>query len=39
MLVSYPATAATLARIYWNAIKLKLKDAPYFSNPGKERPR
>lgn len=40
LLVRYPpATAATLARIYWNAIKLKLKGAPYFSNPSKERPR
>lgn len=40
LLVRYPpATAATLARIYWNAVKLKLKGAPYFSNPSKERPR
>jgi uncharacterized protein len=40
LLVRYPpATAATLARIYWNAVKLKLKGAPYFSNPSKGRPR
>ena len=28
-----PMTAATSARIYWNALKLKLKGAPYFSHP------
>jgi uncharacterized protein len=36
LLVRYPPmTAATLARIYWHAIKLKLKGAPYFRNPSK----
>lgn len=31
-----PMTASTLARIYSNALKLKLKGAPYFSPPPKE---
>lgn len=36
LLVSYPPmTAMTVARIYWNALKLKVKGAPYFSNPVK----
>ena len=26
-------TISTIARIYWNAVKLKLKGAPYFSPP------
>jgi len=34
LLFSYPPmTAATIARIYWNAVKLKVKGAPYFSPP------
>lgn len=33
-----PMTISTIARIYWNAIKLKAKGAPYFSPP-KEDPR
>ena len=34
LLVSYPPmTASTLGRIYWNAVKLKLKGAPYFRAP------
>jgi uncharacterized protein len=28
-----PMTISTIARIYWNAVKLKLKGAPYFSHP------
>ena len=28
-----PMTISTLARIYWNAVKLKVKGAPYFSHP------
>ena len=31
-----PMTATTFARIYTNALKLKLKGVPYFRNPGKE---
>jgi DUF1365 family protein len=35
LLFSYPPmTLATIARIYGHAIALKLKGAPYFSNPG-----
>ena len=30
-------TATTFARIYANALKLKLKGVPYFRNPDKER--
>lgn len=38
LLFTYPPmTASTFARIYWNALKLKLKGAPYHSNPSKER--
>jgi DUF1365 family protein len=34
LLLSYPPmTISTIARIYWNAIKLKVKGAPYFSPP------
>jgi hypothetical protein len=34
LLATYPpATAATIARIYWNALKLKVKGVPYFRNP------
>lgn len=36
LLFAYPPmTAATLVRIYLNAVKLKLKGAPYFSNPAR----
>lgn len=28
-----PMTISTIARIYWNAVKLKAKGAPYFSPP------
>ena len=31
-----PMTISTMARIYWNAIKLKAKGAPYFSPPKSE---
>jgi DUF1365 family protein len=31
-----PMTAATFARIYANALKLRLKGVPYFRNPSKE---
>ena len=35
LLLRYPPmTISTIARIYWNAVKLKLKGAPYFSHPG-----
>jgi DUF1365 family protein len=38
LLATYPpATAATIARIYWNALRLKLKGVPYFRNPGGSR--
>ncbi len=33
LVVHPPAAAATLARIYWNALKLKLKGAPYHPRP------
>ena len=33
-----PMTASTFARIYLNAVKLKLKGVPYFRNPSKESP-
>jgi DUF1365 family protein len=33
MLAYPPAAASTLARIYWNALKLKLKGAPYHPRP------
>jgi DUF1365 family protein len=33
-----PMTISTIARIYWNAIKLKAKGAPYFSPPKGEEP-
>jgi uncharacterized protein len=40
LLLGYPPmTIATAARIYAHAIRLKLKGAPYFSNPGGEGPR
>jgi uncharacterized protein len=40
LLLRYPPmTAATMARIYWHAAKLKLKGAPYFRNPSKEGQR
>lgn len=28
-----PMTISTIARIYWNAVKLKLKGVPYFTHP------
>jgi DUF1365 family protein len=31
-----PMTISTLARIYWNAIRLKLKGVPYFSHPERD---
>jgi DUF1365 family protein len=38
LLATYPpATAATIARIYWNALRLKLKGVPYFRNPRRSR--
>lgn len=38
LLIRYPPmTIATIARIYLNAIKLKLKGAPYFSHPERGR--
>jgi DUF1365 family protein len=40
ILLSYPpATAATLARIYWNALRLKLKGARYHRHPLRRRSR
>jgi DUF1365 family protein len=37
LLLRYPPmTATTFARIYLNALKLKLKGVPYFRNPSKE---
>ena len=33
MLTHPPAAAATLARIYWNALRLRLKGAPYHQRP------
>lgn len=37
LLAGYPPmTASTLARIYWQAMKLKLKGVPYFRNQTKE---
>ena len=37
LLLRYPPmTASTFARIYVNALKLKLKGVPYFRNPSKE---
>ena len=33
LVVHPPAAAATLARIYWNALRLKLKGAPYHPRP------
>jgi DUF1365 family protein len=34
LLLRYPPmTIATIGRIYWNAVKLKLKGVPYFSHP------
>jgi len=37
LLLRYPPmTASTFARIYINALKLKLKGVPYFRNPNKE---
>ncbi len=39
LLLRYPPmTASTFARIYLNAVKLKLKGVPYFRNPTKESP-
>lgn len=36
MLARYPAmTAQVVARIYWQALRLKLKGAPYFPHPGR----
>lgn len=40
VLFSYPPmTISTLARIYWNAAKLKLKGAPYFEAPSRRSGR
>lgn len=37
LLATYPPmTVSTLARIYWQALRLKLKGVPYFSNPRTE---
>lgn len=37
LLLRYPPmTISTIARIYWNAVKLKVKGAPYFSPPKQE---
>lgn len=34
MLARYPAISAqVVARIYWQALRLKLKGAPYFAHP------
>ncbi len=36
MLVRYPAiTAQTVARIYWQALRLRLKGAPWYPHPGR----
>ena len=38
VLLSYPPMTATVAgRIYWNALKLKLKGAPFVAHPGPDR--
>ena len=33
-----PMTVSTIARIYWNAARLKTKGAPYFQRPTSEPP-
>ncbi len=38
LLFSYPPmTISTLGRIYWQALKLKVKGAPYFRNPNSDK--
>jgi len=39
MLLRFPATSLrVVALIYWNALRLKLKGAPYFRHPEGGRP-
>jgi DUF1365 family protein len=38
MLLRYPAmTAQVVARIYWQALRLRLKGAPWFAHPERTR--